>query len=67
MKLQDCIYGTLVYDKDYGVGMIAGIINNCPSADLVNRSKVENTIPLVKWANGSEFGIHPSNIEIYKG
>jgi|TARA_A100001518_G_C1227290_1_gene80748 hypothetical protein len=67
MRLRDCTYGVLVYDKDYGLGMIVGVTNNCHFKGMEERSKVENTIPLVKWASGAEFGIHPSNIEIYKG
>lgn len=67
MKLKECKYGILVFHKNYGVGMIVGITNNSPYADMATRSKVENAVTEVQWSSGRKHGIHPGNIEIYKG
>ncbi len=73
MKLQDCTYGKLVTFKRDSfalgvseVGMIVGITNNVPSADLTTRSKIDHAVPLVQWSNGEVLSVHHNNIEIYK-
>ncbi len=69
MKLKDCTYGKLVITVDkysQKVGMIIGITNNAEHGTMDQRSKISNAIPLVRWSNGREFGIHYENIELYK-
>lgn len=66
MKLKDCGQGKLVTDGDR-VGMITGITNNCPVESIDIRRDIERAIPLVQWSDGSTHGIHPANIEIFKG
>lgn len=67
MKLSECTYGTLVFNKDYGVGMIKGVTNNCPCGDLEERKQVDSAIPLVEWADGRTFGFHAGNLNKFKG
>jgi hypothetical protein len=66
MKLKDCTHGKLVTDREGCIGMIIGITNNCDTADYRVRSEPDRAIPLVQWANGGTFGIHPANIELLK-
>ena len=68
MKLKDCTYGKLVINHDRDeVGMIVGITNNAPNCDEETRKVIDRAVPLVRWSSGRECGIHPANIEIYKG
>lgn len=72
MKLKDCTYGKLVVTRkdelgDCEVGIIVGITNNCPCGDINERSDIDRAIPLVKWSSGRESGIHPAQIDIFKG
>lgn len=75
MKLCDCKYGVLVQEckrgdgygvADKRVGMVVGITNNCQTADSITRGKSERAIPLIKWSDGVECGIHYGNIELFK-
>lgn len=66
MKLKDCKHGIIVVDRDGYVGMVVGITNNCETADYATRNDPERAIPLVQWANGRTYGIHPANIEPLK-
>lgn len=67
MKLSKCKHGTIVQDVDgIRIGMIVGITNNCPSADLPTREELSNAIVLVQWSFGETYGIHPKNIKPYR-
>lgn len=66
MKLSECTYGRLVYSEKYGVGMVVGITNNCNSANIITRMEIYNAIPVVQWASGETFGVHPSELEIFE-
>lgn len=66
MKLKDCKHGILVVNREGHIGMIIGITNNCELADFNVRAEPERAIPLVKWASGATYGIHPANIELLK-
>lgn len=67
MKLSKCKHGIIVQDVDgTKIGMIVGITNNCPSADLDTRAKPSRATVLVQWSFGETYGIHPENIEPYK-
>jgi hypothetical protein len=70
MKLSKCVYGVLVFNKDNGVGMVKGIVNNAPCADSSIRSEIARAIPLVEWSCGKTCGktcgINAANIEIFK-
>ena len=66
MKLKDCKHGILVVSSDGYIGMIVGITNNCETADYKTRNEHERAIPLVQWANGRTYGIHPENINLLK-
>lgn len=63
MKLKNCNRGRIIVSGDGRIGMIIGITNNCPTADIAIRSERERAIPLVQWAAGGECGINPYNIE----
>jgi len=64
MELKDCKHGILVQDKmGTRVGMIVGVTNNTPSADLRVRERPYNAITLVQWSCGETYGIHPNNIK----
>lgn len=67
MRLRDCKYGVLVVDSDERIGMIKGITNNAPHAELSIRGEASRAVPLVEWSCGLVSGIHQCNIEIYKG
>lgn len=71
MKLKDCTFGKLVCTKDDfnkvdRVGMVIGVTNNITHLDVYKQLDPTRTIPLVKWANGLEHGIHHNNLEIFK-
>jgi hypothetical protein len=66
MKLSKCVYGVLVYNKSYGVGMIKGVTNKVSYSDANTRSQVEHAITLVEWSCGSCFGINPAHLKIYR-
>ena len=62
MKLQNCLYGTLVQSECGKVGMVKGIANNCDSGDLATRSEPEREIPLIQWQSGETVGCHHGNL-----
>ena len=67
MKLRDCKHGVLVTTKDGRIGMIKGITNNIGYAALREKGQLENAVPLVEWSCGETYGVHQSNLKIYKG
>lgn len=70
MKLKDCIYGTPVISSDLKLGHIVGFTYNVSlehTGGMSNQDKFDRTIPLVKWVDGREMGIHAGNIEVFKG
>ena len=68
MRLSQCTHGKIVWNRDKTeVGMIVGITNNIPSADVSNRRIIDRAIPLVQWSCEREpVGVHQSNLEPYK-
>ena len=70
MKLKECIYGTPVIDKKMRLGHITGFTYNVSlelTGGMSEQDKFDRTIPLVRFADGREVGIHHGNIEIFKG
>ena len=69
MKLSKCEHGKLVITEDKEIGMIVGVkynieLFNCHG--LSNEELMERTVPLVQFPKGTR-GIHPGNIELFKG
>jgi hypothetical protein len=67
MDLKDCKHGLLVQKSNsHSIGMIVGITNSNPSEDFSARCDPMRAIPLVQWAEGGTYGVHPANIELFK-
>lgn len=64
MKLSKCVYGTLVQNlkEPIQIGMVVGITNNVPHADLEERSRPDRAIPVIQWSNGNTSGCHHENL-----
>lgn len=74
MKLSECIIGTPVIRKGFAavsnlsspIGHIIGFTYNvsvCQTGEMSPDEKVNRTIPLIRWADGTESGIHHGNIK----
>lgn len=72
MKLSECKIGTLVqYDSNeiIRIGYIVGLRYNIRMEDIIKipeKDRIRYVIPVVKWVNGEEYGIHHDNIKIFK-
>lgn len=72
MKLSECKIGTLVTrnsDNFLGIGHIVGLQYNIRKEDIYQiqeKDRIQYVIPVVKWVNGEEYGIHHNNIKIFK-
>jgi hypothetical protein len=69
MKLKDCTLGVLVRVKgdDSEIGHVVGLTFNVDIRFTGNMSKqqlVDATIPLIRFADKTERGVHPSNLEL---
>ena len=56
----------MTHNMEDRVGMIVGITNNNPSGSHTERKGINYAIPLVRWSDGDEFGIHHENISELK-
>ncbi len=72
MKLSECKIGTLVqYDSNefIRIGHIVGLQYNIRKEDIYaipEKERINYVIPVVRWVNGEEYGIHHKNIKIFK-
>lgn len=73
MKLKDCVFGVPVITNKGDrrvLGHIVGFTYNVDvslTGGMDREDLLSKTIALVKWADSSESGIHPANIEKFKG
>ena len=69
MKLKDCIMGILVKTNDGEIGHIVGLTYNVHvkyTGDLTMEDLEARTVPLVRFPDNTERGIHPNNLSLFK-
>ena len=68
MKLKDCTLGILVRTADGKIGHIVGLTFNV-SVQFTGNMSVEEleerTIPLIRFPDKTECGVHPANLVVY--
>lgn len=66
MKLRECKMGILVKVKEGEIGHIVGLTYNVHvrhTGNLCVNELIERTIALVRLPDGTDRGIHPSNLD----
>ena len=71
MKLKQCEIGKVVHNKSElsgnRVGHIVGFTYNVHpkhTGSMTSEELIERTIPLVRFPDGDEYGVHPVNLEL---
>lgn len=68
MKLKDCTMGRLVKTSVGDIGHIVGLTYSIHvkfTRDMSPEELENRTIPLIKFADGTERGVHPNSLSLY--